>query len=154
MDAKQFRRLLYWCAYTVILPMSFVAWLWVMSLLERSSRGSFEEIFGTGDLLLLGALLLLSVSADIRVEDDGKARVWMIVHEVLFIILAIGAISIYGSIRPRAIELMKSEASEGGQLLRVFATLSWAYVGYAVLHSVPVKALLLRNTNVRLPNGT
>lgn len=153
MNAKQFRQLLYWCAYTVVVPMGFVALLWVMAWLTGSPGGSFGEIFGTGDLLPLGALLLLSVSADIRVEDDGKTGVWMAVHEVLFIILAIGAITMYGPMRAKAVELMKSGAIEGAQVLRLFATLSWLYVGYAVLHSVPVKAMLLRNCNVRVSNG-
>lgn len=154
MNAKQFRRLLYWGAYTVVVPMGFVALLWLMSWITGSPRGSFGEVFGTGDLLPLGALLLLSVSADIRVEDEGETGVWMAFHEVFFIILAIGAITMYGSIRARAVELMKSDASESAEVLRMFATLSWVYVGYAVLHSVPVKALLVRNCHVRVANGT
>jgi hypothetical protein len=154
MDVKQLRQLLYWCAYTVVVPMGFVALLWVLAWLFESPNGSFGEIFGTGDLLLLGALLLLGVSADIRVDDDANAGVWMAVHEVLFIILAIGAITIYGPMRAKAFELARSEAVESAQALRLFATLSWLYVGYAVLHAVPVKAVLLKKGNVRVPNGT
>jgi hypothetical protein len=112
MDVKQLRQLLYWCAYTVVVPMGFVALLWVIAWLVKSPNGSFGEIFGTGDLLLLGALLLLGVSADIREDNDANAGVWMAVHEVLFIIVAIGAIMIYGPMRTRAFELMRSDAAE------------------------------------------
>jgi hypothetical protein len=154
MNAKQFRRLLYWCAYTVVVPMGFVGLLWVTAWLAESAGGSFGEVFGTGDLLPVGALLLFTVSADIRLEDDGKAGAWMAVDEVLFIVVAIGAITIYGPMRAKAFELMKSGSAETAQSLRLYATLSWLYVGYAVLHTVPVKAMLLRNCNVRVSNGT
>src|SRR5262249_8686276 len=118
MDAKETRQLLYWCAYTVIVPVGFIAALWAIAWLVKSPNGSFEQIFGTGDLLPLGALLLLSVSADIRSEDEGKAGVWMAIHEVLFVILAIGAIMVYGPLKNKALELMKSGAPDSIQLLR------------------------------------
>jgi hypothetical protein len=154
MDVKQVRQLLYWCAYTVVVPMGFVALLWFLAWLVESPNSSFGAIFGTGDLLLLGALLLLSVSADIRVDEDANRGVWMAVHEVLFIILAIGAITIYGPMRTRAFELMRSDAVESAQTLQAFATSCWIYVGYAVLHAVPVKAKLLRSSNGRASIGT
>lgn len=153
MDARYFRRLLYWCAYTVVVPVGFVALLWVVARLARSPGGSFGEVFGTGDLLLLGAILLFSVSADIRLEDDRDAGVWMAVHEVLFVVAAIGAITMYGLMRSKAFELMRSDMTEGAESLRLYATLSWLYIGYAVLHAVPLKAVLLRNSCVRGSNG-
>jgi hypothetical protein len=149
-EAKRIRQLLYWCAYMVVVPVGFIAVLWVIALLVENPHGSFGEVFGTGELLPLGALLLLSVSADIRVEDDTtRASAWMAVHEVLFVTLAIGAITVYGPLRTRALELLKTEPEGGSQSLRVFANLSWVYIGYAALHAVPVKALLLRSSTVR-----
>jgi len=149
MDAKRIRQLLYWCAYMVVVPVGFIAVLWFIAWLVKSPNRSFGEIFGTGDLLPLGALLLLSVSADIRVEEDARAGVWMAVHEVLFVTLAIGAIMVYGPLRTRALELLRFEGQDGVQVLQAFATFSWLYMAYAVVHAVPVKALLLRGTKAR-----
>ena len=94
--------------------------------------------------------MLLSVSADIRVEEDARAGVWMAVHEVLFVTFAIGAIMVYGPLRTRALELLRFEGPDSVQVLHAFATFSWLYMVYAVVHTVPVKALLLRGTNTRV----
>ena len=153
MEAKQIRQLLYWCAYMVVVPIGFITALWVVAWLVNSPNQSFGEIFGTGDLLTLGALLLLSVSADIRVEDETEARVWLAVHEVLFVTLAIGAITIYGPLRTRALELLRSEDASGQRMLEASAMFSWLYVGYAVAHTVPVKAILLRLNSRRTHCG-
>jgi hypothetical protein len=48
MDVKQLRQLLYWCAYTVVVPMGFVALLWVMALLVKSPNGSLRADAGKG----------------------------------------------------------------------------------------------------------
>src|SRR5262249_52555582 len=109
---------------------------------------------GTGELLAMSVLLLLSVSADIRIEDSPRAGVWMAVHEVLFVMSAIGAVTLYGALRTKALELLTAQGSEGLHALRLFAVLSWAYVGYAVLHAVPVKVVLLRDSYMRTQNGS
>jgi hypothetical protein len=96
MEAKQTRQLLYWTAYAVVVPVGFIAALWGIELLVNRRDGSFGEAFGTGDLLPLGALLLLGVSADIRMEDQGNASMWKSIHEVLFLMLAIGAMMVFG----------------------------------------------------------
>lgn len=136
------------------MPLGIIALLWSTAQLLNFPNRSFGEVFGTGDLLPLGALLLLSVSADIRIADDATAGVWMAVHEVLFIVLAICSITIYGPLRTSAFELVGSGSTESQQALRAFGIASWTYVGYAVFHAVPVKAILLRNSNVRRSNGT
>lgn len=118
--------------------------LWVVGQLVGSPNGSFAEIFGTCELLPLGALLLLSVSADIRSEEDAKAGVWLAVHEVLFLVVAIGAITVYGSLRARSLDLLRDQSEEGRRTLSTLAALSWLYVGYAVSHTLPVKAMLVK----------
>lgn len=119
----------------------------------KSPNGSLGEIFGTGDLLLLGALLLLNVSTDIRMEDAGEPRIWMALHEVFFFVLAIGAIVVYGPLRFRSLELLRLDGEESLVVLHAVATFSWLYTGYAAIHTVTVKAILLRAKGSRIQHG-
>jgi hypothetical protein len=145
MDVEPFRQFLFWTLGTAVLPVLFVGMVWVIGRLVLNTNGSFSEVFGTGELLPLAALLFLSVGADIRLEgEDRPMGAAMAFQEVVFLLAAIGAIFLYGAIKTHAVELVKtSSTKESQEALHTFAVTSWAYIGYALLHTVPVKAILI-----------
>jgi hypothetical protein len=145
MDVKLFRQFLYWTLATAVLPVLFIAVVWVIGNQVMNTNGTFGEVFGTGDLLPLAALLLLSVWADLRLEgEDRTLGAVMVLQEVILLLAAVFAILFYGSIKTHAVELVKSSSNkESQEALHTFAVASWAYVGYALVHTIPVKAILI-----------
>ncbi len=128
-----------------MLPVLFIGMIWVIGGLVLNTNGTFSEVFGTGDLLPLAALLFLTVGADIRLEgEDRPLGAAMAIQEVMFLLAAIGAICLYGSIKTHAVDLVKtSSTKESHDALHAFAVTSWTYVAYALVHTIPVKATLI-----------
>ena len=123
----------------------FFVWsVWAVAVFIHGENQPFGEIFGTGDLLPLAALLFLSVGADIRLESEVRPiGVLMTVNEVVFLVAAIIAIFAYGAIKVHAIELLQSNSQRSHDALSSFAKFSWAFTVYAVVHTAPVKAKLI-----------
>ena len=142
MDQKKkrwIRKFLYWAAYTVIAPVGLLISVWGIVDLVPSARGTPSEIFGTGDLLPLASILLLSASADIRVEEEEIIGAAMTCFEVLFLLTGMGAIVFYAIFKTSALELLRMPGAHTSTL-NAYAEFSWAYVAFAVLLTVPVKA--------------
>lgn len=143
MKIKQARQLLYWVAYTIVVPVGFISILWIIAVIGESPNASFGEVFGTGDLLPLAAILLLSCSADIRMADDQDGLL-MAVGEVLFLLMGILAVVVYGVFKMRGIELLRTPADKAkAALLVAIAKMSWAYVFAAIALTLPAKIRLL-----------
>src|SRR5690348_10786556 len=100
MKNKRTLQLLYWAFSTSLLPTVLVSVVWAWGQIDSGSETLFGEVFGTGDLLPLAALLFFGVWADIRLESSGKRfGSVMAVQEVWFILLATVLILFYGLVK-------------------------------------------------------
>lgn len=149
---KQELQLLYWIAYTVVVPVGFIGIVWAFALVSKSPNWSFGEVFGTGDLLPLAAVLLLSCSADIRMAQ-GQNGFLLAAGEVVFLLLGVLAVFAFGLVKMRGVELLRApdtEKAEAGLVLAAFAKMSWAYVLAAVTMTIPAKVGLVLSETPRV----
>jgi hypothetical protein len=145
MNIRQTRHFVYWIAYTIVAPIGLIIAVWAIGHLIQDPSGSFAEVFGTGDLLPLAALLFLSSSADIRMAEENTIGRVLTIAEVAFLILGTASIAAYAVLKLRGLELIRMSPNnpEVETALAAFGRLSWAFVGTAVALTVPVKAKLL-----------
>jgi MFS family permease len=144
MDVRQTRHLLYWSLCTAILPLTFIAAVWAMARYLLGHSDSFGEAFGTGDLFPLAVLVLLTIYAEIRLTEETRAGYLMALTEVWFILLAVLGILAYGAVKPHALELLRRHNADDTSALDAFATLSWCFTIYVMVHSIVIKHRLLK----------
>ena len=125
-----------WFAFTALCPVLFVVAAWAIQSFILDVDNPFIETFGTGDLIPLAALLLLSVYADIRLNNMSSK---LFFHEVCFIVVVLMAVIAYGAIKTRGVEHLKHADIADGQALLKYASASWWVMAYAVAHTTYVK---------------
>jgi hypothetical protein len=141
----QSRKLLYWIFYSALLPVLLVAATWLIEKFIMGISNPFAEMFGTGDLLPIATLLLLSVASDIHLEDHENPGLvdWKLVfHEIWFIIVVVMLVMTYGAMKVQGVQILKSQPHDGSGTLASFAAFSWVVMVYVIVHTMYVKIKL------------
>jgi len=72
-EEDNLRKFLFWLVYSAVLPLGFIWALWQAAQIFPNLGLSKDEIFGTGDILAIAAVLLLNTNADLRRTDTNNS---------------------------------------------------------------------------------
>lgn len=157
MSPIKLRKFLYWIAFTVVFPILVLLGVWMVGYFSNRPVGTFGEFFGTGDMLPIAAILLLTVATDIRDQDANVLERGMVIYEVYFFVLGVlGVLGllIYGALKSHAVELVRGTSAAvalvspatalvNSQVLDKCAGFCWVFVLYAIVHAATTKRQLM-----------
>lgn len=143
-----------WKLYTVFAPVGVFLLAWISAAYVFDLPDSFITTFGTGDVLPLAALILLSVSADI----DHEAMFGQTRDQYLFklkgrsTLLAMANLVGYGAIRGKAMTLLVAQplSADSGHRLLAFSVVSIGCLALSITLGTYTKTKLVNEQISRI----
>lgn len=124
-----------WLLFAALLPVIVLTISWCVEKFLYNECNSFSMVFGSGDLMLIGALLLLGLWLDVQFDDTNiNLGIFVAVSEIFFLFFGLVAMIGYGFVKSYSIG--KTGADDWMHSLGI---LSWAFVLYALVHSFCAK---------------